>query len=321
MADMTNTVRKTFSPGFVLTLGILVAALVGLRGLTGAWEWALTKKPLPMRRAFSEMPKRVGPLEQVASHKMTATMERRLSTDNYISATYRDHSVPLETPGSGYSLHAVYYTGNEEPVSAAHVPEVCYVGGGYERKGLRVTEIALDIPDAAALEGDKVVASTVDGMAVTLPGLEVPVRQFEFLTPETQKPGSVIYFFIYNGKYEASRNKIGLQFLDRSSRYVYYAKIEVMPGRLVKAEDRDEPVFVGGIDDAERSRELAAAFLSRMLPELVACCPDWEAVQAGEIPATAARQRRTRQAKTVDDTGCIPFRVARHCTRREQQWQ
>ncbi len=283
--DNTKTiVRKTLSPGFMLAFGILLAGLVGLRGLTGAWEWALSKKPLPMRRSFEEMPVRVGAYEHIESKKMSQVMERRLSTDNYISAVYRNHDVELGDPGSGLSVHSVYYTGNEEPVSAAHVPEVCYVGGGYERKGLQVTDITLDIPDAVPAGDGPVHVPTVDGQTVTLPGLTVPVRQFDFLTPERKDSGSVFYFFIYNGSYVASRNKIGLQFLNRSSRYVYYAKIEVMPGRLVDIDDRDKPVFIGGIDDPEAAKKMAAEFLTTMLPELVACFPDWEAVEAGDIP-------------------------------------
>lgn len=286
MDDAKTIVRKTFSPGFMLAFGILLAGMVGLRGLTGAWEWALSKKTLPMRRSFENMPKRVGPYEHIESQKLSEVMERSLSTDNYISAVYRNHDVEAGDPGSGFSMHSAYYTGNDEPVSAAHVPEVCYVGGGYERKGLKVTDIALDIP-GAEIKGENLVhIPTSDGQTVTVPGLTVPVRQFDFLTPGRKDSGSVFYFFIYNGDYVSSRNKIGLQFLDRSSQYVYYAKIEVMPGRLVEIEDRDKPVFAGGVEDPEKAKKMTADFLAAMLPELVACLPDWEAVEAGDIPET-----------------------------------
>ncbi len=298
MTNAKTIVLKTFTPGFILTFGILLAGLVGLRGLTGAWEWALSKKPLPMRRSYEDMPLRVGPYEHIESQKMSKVMERRLSTDNYISAVYRNHDAELGTPGSGFSMHSVYYTGNEEPVSAAHVPEVCYVGGGYERKGLQVTDINLEIPNAVPQGKNQVHVQTVDEQTVTLPSLTLPVRQFDFLTPGRKDSGSVFYFFIYNGDYVASRNKIGLQFLNRSSRYVYYAKIEVMPGRLVEIEDRDKPSFVGGIKNSEEAKTMAADFLAAMLPELVACFPDWEAIEAGNIPSKPHQTRASSAAMT-----------------------
>lgn len=287
MDSFKKTFRTTFSPGFLLVLGILLVSVLGMRALTGAWEWALTKKPLEMRRTYSEMPERIGPLEHIASQRMTPVMERRLSTDKYISAVYRDHSVPMGEPGSGFSLHSVYYTGNDEPVSAAHVPEVCYVGGGYERVGLEVVDLQLDIPGAETREDGQVLVPTENASQVLLPGLTVPVRQFEFIPPGGNESGSVLYFFVYNGRYVSSRNRIGLQFMDRSSRYVYYSKIEVTPGRLVEPDEGSTPVFVSEVSDPQFARELASGFLSRILPELAACFPDWEAVLAGDIPETS----------------------------------
>ena len=69
-----------------------------------------------------------------------------------------------------------------------------------------------------------------------------------------------------NGKFLSTPEAVRLQGFDPRDRYSYYCKIEV--GLM-------------GIGDPERAVEQASLFLSAVMPEIMACLPDWDRVSSG----------------------------------------
>ncbi|MFW5996740.1 MAG: exosortase-associated EpsI family protein [Verrucomicrobiota bacterium] len=274
---MKDTLKSIFSPKFLITIGLLLGALLLLRVVSNAWEWALTKKELPLRQSLERIPERFGPFELAHDEKMSEEAEKALNTNRYISRVYRDTRKDDSDPGSAIRIHAAYYSGGQEPVSAIHVPEICYPSQGIKSVGVdqSKTEIPFENPEPAGEDDISVITHT--GQKVRLPGKEIPFRQFTYIPGDKDSTESVVYFFMYNGKFVGSRNEIALHYLDRSSQYAYYCKIEVVPGFIRRGND-NEYGFRPGVEDKEETRQLAAEFLAHFIPELQLCLPDWQQV-------------------------------------------
>ena len=277
MNKFQQLLRKTFTPTFIVAVILLGGGLLGLRYVNKAWEWALTKKELPLRQSLDNIPAEMGPYKRLHKGKMTAKAEKALNTDRYISWIYRDTSKETGAAGSGVRVHAAYYSGSQEPVSAIHVPEICYPSQG--RKSIGVEQVDAEVPfkSSTATDSDDIIVPAHSGGKVRLPGKTVPFRQFTYLPTSKQESESVVYFFVYNGKYVGARNEIALHYLDRSSRYAYYCKVEIIPGKTVEGDNRRFG-FRPGIHDKKKTRDLAANFLAHFLPELQKCLPDWQQV-------------------------------------------
>ncbi len=270
----SNELKKVFNPTFIISAGLLLAALFGLRYITSAWEWAFHKESVPLRRKLDTIPREIGPYQLLRSERMPESVERQLGTENYINFLYRDKRLDAEEPGGVINLHAVYYTGNQEPVSAAHVPEICYVGGGFDRIDVRQQRLPVSFRKNQTLSDGSIMVMTANDELVRLPHAEIPVREFEFMAPGARESGTVLYFFFYNGRYVASRSDITFQFLDRSSSKVYYCKIEVSPGSVQRTSGGRDGGFVPGVGSPERTREVAKEFMKWVVPEIKACLPE-----------------------------------------------
>ncbi len=271
-----NQLNKAFSGPALTAMAVLLLALFGLRFLTSGWEWAFMKKAVPLRRPLTSIPERFGAYELINSERMTPAVERTLGTREYISHLYRDTRLGPGEEGSAIRVHVVYYTGNQEPVSAAHVPEICYVASGNTTVDMRHLDLEIPFPREQATEDNVIVLKTHDGTPVRLPpNRSIPIREFEYLAPGRTDTNSVIYFFIYNGKYIASRKDITLQFMDRASRTVYYCKIEVASGSLRQGQFSNyRGEFIPDEGDVAGHRPRLASFLRWFLPEVAACLPD-----------------------------------------------
>ena len=110
-----------------------------------------------------------------------------------------------------------------------------------------------------------------------MPSLEIPATRFTFANPRAPTDVSnVIYFFVANGKFVPTPEWVRAEAFDPTDHYSYYCKIEV---RLHHVADRDVAV--------ERTSE----FLSVMMPEILACLPDWIDVTEGRWPASESSLR------------------------------
>lgn len=263
------------NPTFLTGVVFLVLASLGLSLVTSGFEWFFKKERVELRRELNTIPEQLGPYELVRSEKVPKVVQEQLYSDKYIYNIYRDTRKAVGEPGSALSFHVIYYTGNQEPVSAAHVPEICYAQGGFKQLGVNQVELDVSFRDTEKVADGRLRTLNKDGSKVYLPGSRIPVREFEFQRPNSSETGSVIYFFFYNGSYISTRNEITFQFLDYNSRKVYYAKVEIAPGVMLEGGFQQGKVgFIPGTESVEQSRELASEFMSWYVPEVKTCLPD-----------------------------------------------
>jgi hypothetical protein len=95
-----------------------------------------------------------------------------------------------------------------------HVPDECYLAGGYDPRGSE--NIAVPVAGIAA------------------PGDEVPLRMVRFKAPQHKRLASddvgevaVFYFFSVNGGYATGRDGVRVKLSNPLEQYAYYAKIEI----------------------------------------------------------------------------------------------
>lgn len=275
---LTRFVRTVLA-GAILLIGVMFTAAVGLQSTVAATEIALIKKPVEMRHNFFKLPRDIGSWTLIGeAEPLEKDVEDELGTDNYITRYYRDTRLPESDPAAVASVHLAYYTGMIDTVP--HVPDRCWVAGGVEPVDARTIDLVLDVPDAeSAAEGAGLVAPVqladpVDGrQQVRLPGESVEVRTFAGTDPESRQFVSATYFFVANGSFYASPNQVRFLAFDMHDKYSYYCKVEV---RFLKLTDPAE------------IEQRTTVFLSEVLPEIMACLPDWTDVRAGRWPNDGA---------------------------------
>ena len=267
MNNSSQFFQRLFNWQFGVAAALLVVGFISLNSIESGWAWLLTKKEIPLEKPLTSIPHELGPYKLVNDEKLPDKMVRSLGTENYLSWVLRDTRKAAGSPGAAIRLHVAYYTGNQEPVSAAHVPEICYVAGGY--KAVDIRQNSLIAEDGKNTGGTDDAETT----PATASGLEIPVREFVYMLPGLPETGSVLYFFIYNGRYVASRSEVTLSFMDRRTQYVYYCKVEVNPGSFASTPNGTQQ-FRPGTYTSEETHMLVSEFLVKFLPHLNECLPD-----------------------------------------------
>lgn len=138
-------------------------------------------------------------------------------------------------PAVGVGL--TYYTGRVDTV--AHIPERCYLGGGYEQVTNRRHVFVLKDPPTGQQR-------RLNATLVT------------FRNPLSGRVRYVAYFFHVNGRYEDDATVVRWVLADLRARRAYYAKVELSFDAWNEAEEKNESPATGAMRD----------FLEAALPEL-----------------------------------------------------
>ena len=273
-ANILAALRK---PASIVVLGILLIAAVGLNATARYLKISFQKLPVPLREPLPSLPARLGPWMQVSVDKpLSADMEHALTTKQYVFRVYLDTSkIPQadldrlmaldisQREGAAYALRArypaavlnvamTYYTGMVDTV--AHIPERCFVAGGFDISG--GDNVTLPVPNAY-------------GPDLTLRLLSFTDRT----TAVSSRPLVVGYVFAVNGSYQHDAiNGVRLRLQNLLEKHGYYAKIELM----MEARDLSE----------EKARQLAEQsftdFLRHAMGDIERILPDWSQVTASE---------------------------------------
>lgn len=249
---------------FLVLVAVLVVAAAGLNVSVKALQLHFKKEPVPMRMAFgTALPRVMGDWVQVGKRDaLESDLLLSLGTDQFLFCNYIDaralgrnadaimrefdgkpadkqaelvRKYRMQNPLAVMDLSLTYYTGKADTV--AHVPERCYVAGGYD---------------------------PVDPQTETwnCDGRRLDVRHIRFMNQSsavTAEPVNVAYFFNTNGGYEANSLLVRATLQDLFARHGYYAKVELMS---VSAE-------------RDRSRAAMERFLGTALPHIEKALPDW----------------------------------------------
>lgn len=251
-------------------VGLLIVAVAGLGTVVRVSKVVLFKERIDLRMPLYSIPLRVGTWEGEELEPLPEEQVQTLGTREYIRRVYRDVTRMPGQAGSQILLHVAYYTGT--PDTVPHVPERCFVAGGLRSVGSPVP-VKVELTGwmyQRRAEGSGYIARRVRApFEVILPTLEIPATLFAFHPPEQpQAVSSVVYFFAANGKFLPNPDVVRLHAFDPRDRYSYYCKVEVL-------------IYNEG--EVEAARRRASEFLSELMPEIMACLPDWEAVRQGEV--------------------------------------
>jgi len=289
------SLREVISVRFIVAICLLVAATASLQGVIAWFKIILDKQEAPLRRPLELMPDRFGPYIVIDKQdRLPKEVEETLGTNQYISWVLKDTRLEPDELGSAVRLHVPFYTGMIDTVP--HVPDRCFVGGsGAQVVRKDLIPVELNDPDNIFNVAGRITGMTMTGKNIKLPGrdLTLSIIQFNRAGAGPDQAYCVAYFFIANDKYVATPEGVRTQAFNPFDRHAYYAKIEVMPGKLVNINGEER--FITGIGDPKKAATVVTDFLVYALPEVMYCLPDWEALnqepedaepeQAGELTA------------------------------------
>lgn len=256
------SIWRSASPRYWVCLGVLALAVAGLGSLSRWAGWVLRKEAVPLKR----------PLAQFDGRKLGARFEVNrdltdrippmsedtidsLGTHEFIRVFITDRDKLPADPTRNAQVFVTYYTG--KPDLVPHVPDECYLAGGYQKVG----EATVELP--------------VRGVGA--PGDRLPVRVLEFEAPRhglgtaTVDRTTVMYFFHANGGYETTRNGVRRSMMDPTLRYAYYAKIEVTYGDSLSSRA-----------ERQASIEALGPLMERVLPILISDHFDLDKFHSGQ---------------------------------------
>jgi hypothetical protein len=252
--------------GFAISAGVLLVAAIAFNLSAVFLDLNFTKKHLPMRQAFDKaVPKVIAGKWVLATHDEPDENTREfLGTKDYLFCHFinaqmlgqdaqelaarfealGEHKrrvdeytrVLRKNPAAGLSVRLTYYG---QPDTVAHIPERCYVGSGF-------MQLAADTQEWALRSG-----RTID------------VRELTFEKPlmdRSKLSTFVTYVFHCDGLYTSDSLVVRSLLQDLTTRYGYYAKIELES----MAPDR------------AAVRKTMAEFLADALPAIEQALPDWE---------------------------------------------
>lgn len=259
---------------FGIVFSVLIVSAVGQSSVIAATKYVLIRKPVPLVHPLFEVPSQVGDWKMIREHdRLSKEMQDELGTDKYFTRDYVDTTLSEDDPGRLAQLHVAYYTGTTDTVP--HVPERCMLAGGAELQGIRVVDLELDIPgsvndpDSEYLFVPAQLSRQVRIMDDSFSGTLFTYSYPQLGTTDSDEQHNIIYFFVANGNLLATPDLVRLQGFDFRDEYGFYCKIEVR---------------WPSIDNPEDAAERTEAFLSAILPEILACLPDWVDVKAGRWP-------------------------------------
>jgi hypothetical protein len=271
----TDIRHQLTRPAALVVLGVLVLAAVGLNATAQYMKLTFRKEPVALRAPVSSLPSKLGAWVQVTVDKpLPPDIEHTLGTRDYVMRTYvntallppaeAERLIAMETadrereaymirqrnPRAVLTVSLTYYTGMVDTV--AHIPERCFVGGGFDTTGgvFRVLPVT-------NLEGKE-------------KELTLRMLQFEDRTSAmSSRPLAVGYVFQVNGAYEADAvGGVRKRLQKLTEKHAYYAKIELM------LEMRD----AGETRVMDAAADVYTDFLDAALPEIERILPDWQKV-------------------------------------------
>ena len=241
--------------------GVLTTTLTSFSAVLRLNQIVLIKEPIDLRRPLYGLPKVVGTWKRTSESTMSDEIVQELGTTQYINWQFTDKSRSSNQPGSSVWLHIAYYTGVGSTVP--HVPDRCIVAGGGEGVDVPLIDIQLDGPQYRKTELGYAAPSQREPAGVTIPKLDFKATDFRYRFRSQEQVHSVVYFFISNGKILPTPDFVRLHAINPRDRFTYHCKIEL---------------GLYGISDPQVAAKQASKFLSVMLPEIMACLPDWHEV-------------------------------------------
>jgi hypothetical protein len=246
--------------GFIACVVLLATLIVGFRVLVKTTGTLIRKEPVPLRKPLDLLEdSKLAPYRKTGAQEITPQILDALGTRDYIQWSLEDTSISdSSAPERHVDLFVTYYTGTTGQV--VHVPEECYLGGGYTQKSEEFVEVPFG--------SEKV------------PAKMLIFEKSAFVGRQTKV---VAYTFSANGRFAADRQVVMTMLNSPKDKHAYFCKVEVGFGTP------DASVT------PERVAAAATRCLQKVLPVLVAeHLPDWAAVEREEAAGSAAVSSKAR---------------------------
>lgn len=244
-ATAAGSVAGRASWRFYTCVGLLLVAAGGLAVFERMYDLSFVKEPVELVRPLTAFDKsKLAPdyeLHWQPPPTLSPEIVKTLGTEDYVLLRVVDRNRPEEDPARVAHLFITYYTG--KPDLVPHVPDECYVAGGFQRIGAE----NLNIPVAG-------VGAQADQMPIRVLDFEGVAGGGPLGSGKVQR--SVLYFFHCNGRYMTTRNEVRMATSNLFEHYAYYAKFEInfTSGDLRRAATRAQ------------SLEAVAPLLETVLP-------------------------------------------------------
>ncbi len=292
-------IERAVKTSYWVAIATLAASGLGFYALVNQLNVYLSKESVPLRKPLDSIPTKIGRWERVGADTMlTDIMIEELGTRSYLDRTY---TIDGKTDTAFLHVHVAYYTGTIDAVP--HIPERCWAVGGLElTRNSEGTPLPIERTKWRPRDGDAAsryfVADLVDPVTAEIESVTMPVGDLVATTIEFQDPANPQrrqvggYFFIANGRIEATSYGVRRAAFNLSDRYAYYCKIQLTKSGKVSAEDGSlMGPFVTDATD----------LLSGLVPEVMKCLPDWPAwekktASAGASPSAAELSVLTSEA-------------------------
>jgi len=197
-------------PAFLICTGVLAILAGAMSMATKLSGIYLVKEPLPLKKPLAELDSsKLTPYKLVAKEAIeNPDMLQTLGTEDYLQWNLEDTSVPADSDVRFCSLFITYYG---LPDKVPHVPDECYIGGGFRRVS----------SEAVALKIDKGGSEqSISASYIVFAGTKPDVWLGETTFP-------VLYTFSVNGEYAGGRGDARLilnkNLFGKSS---YFSKVE-----------------------------------------------------------------------------------------------
>lgn len=242
---------------YYICLSLLLASAVGMQSAASYYKIYFRKEAVPLKRRFTELDwrklaSRYQP-HPIQPRLLPPEQEEALGTEDYLELRLIDTEKPARDPAALANVFLTYYTG--QPDMVPHVPDECYLAGGYERIGWATEELRV--------------------VGARAPDDRVPVRVVQFQSRSgSGEPISVIYFFSVNGEYRNGREGVRFRLARPFERYAYYCKIEL------SFTDNENPLRPRRAD-MQQSLAAAQDLLTKLLPVLIEDHIDWDPARNG----------------------------------------
>lgn len=208
-------IRIYCQPAFLICVILLAVAGGGMTIAIDKLGIVLTKKPIALKKPLESFqgdePDQIGPYKVISKQEIGKDIIKALGTEDYIQWLLEDTTVPIDSNVRNCSLFITYY-GNADRI-VTHVPDECYIGGGYERKSMETLSLKVKDPDGPStrdLKTSYIVFGADESKNILNSG--------NF---------AVLYLFYADGVYTGSRTATRL-ILNKNifSKHSYYSKIE-----------------------------------------------------------------------------------------------
>ena len=215
---MNKRLKEYGQPAFVCCVLVLAASGLGMSVMKDSLGGYLTKTPLSLQRPLDQLnADALAPFQVIARQKIeNLDIVESLGTEDYIQWVLADAN---DVRGTGRVLAFVTYY--PLPDRVPHVPEECYIGGGFQR--LATDAVSLDLGQAR-----------LEARYLVFGGVEGPVGQGPAQVP-------VVYFFQVNGRFAADRDEarmlLNKNLFGKSS---YFSKVELVFNQQAAPITRDQ---------------------------------------------------------------------------------